>query len=106
VPREALKTRVLTGLRNQMMTPAMAAEAMRAYAEETNRLNRERRATAEATRRELADTAKAIAETYRREWVGKRVSTPLYSTHIAIAASDQILARIDQLADRDQTAYE
>jgi len=65
VPREALETRVLTGLRDQMMTPAMAEAAIRAYAEETNRLNRERRATAETTRRELADTAKAIAEIVR-----------------------------------------
>lgn len=65
VPREALEARVLAGLRDQMMTPEMAAEAMRAYAEETNRLNRERRATAETTRRELADTTKAIAEIVR-----------------------------------------
>ena len=65
IAREALETRVLTGLRDRMMTPEMAAEAMRAYALETNRLNRERRSTAEATRRELADTAKAIAEIVR-----------------------------------------
>ncbi|MCG2842283.1 recombinase family protein [Sandaracinobacter sp. RS1-74] len=65
VPREALEARVLTGLREHMMTPEMAAEAMRVYAEETNRLNRERRITAETTRRELADTAKAIAEIVR-----------------------------------------
>ncbi|MGV6875993.1 hypothetical protein ACUSIJ_25325 [Pseudochelatococcus sp. B33] len=38
---------------------------MRVYAEETNRLNRERRATGETTRRELTDTAKAIAEIVR-----------------------------------------
>lgn len=56
---------MLTGLRERMMTPDMAAEAMRAYAQETNRLNRERRSTAETTRRELAETAKAIAEIVR-----------------------------------------
>jgi tRNA(Met) C34 N-acetyltransferase TmcA len=44
------------------MTPKIAAEAMRSYVAETNRLNRERRTGAEATRRELADIAKAIAE--------------------------------------------
>lgn len=55
----------LTGLRERMMTPEMAAEAMRAYTQETNRLNRERRNTADATRRELAETAKAIAEIVR-----------------------------------------
>jgi hypothetical protein len=38
---------------------------MRAYAEETNRLNRERRRSAETNRRELAETAKAIAEIVR-----------------------------------------
>jgi hypothetical protein len=65
IAREALEARVLTGLRERMMTPDMAAEAMRAYAQETNRLNRERRATAETTRRELAETAKAIAEIVR-----------------------------------------
>lgn len=65
VPREALEARVLAGLRDQMMTLEMAAEAMRAYAEETNRLNRERRTTADATRKELAETAKAIAEIVR-----------------------------------------
>jgi hypothetical protein len=48
-----------------MMTPEMAAEAMRAYTQETNRLNRERRHTADATRRELAEIAKAIAEIVR-----------------------------------------
>lgn len=65
VDRKVLEARVLTGLRERMMTPDMAAEAMRAYAEETNRLNRERRNTAEATRKELAETAKAIAEIVR-----------------------------------------
>ena len=49
----------------RMMTPEIAAEAMRAYAEETNRLNRERRNSVEATRRELADTEKAIPEIVR-----------------------------------------
>ncbi|MGN1288807.1 MAG: recombinase family protein, partial [Bradyrhizobium sp.] len=62
VDRKVLETRVLTGLRERMMTPEIAAEAMRAYTQETNRLNRERRDTAEATRRELAQTSKAIAE--------------------------------------------
>ncbi|HEY0234355.1 MAG TPA: recombinase family protein, partial [Afipia sp.] len=65
IAREALQARVLTGLRERMMTPDMAAEAMRAYTEETNRLNRDRRNTADATRRELAETAKAIAEIVR-----------------------------------------
>lgn len=65
IARTVLETRVLTGLRDRMMTPDMATEAVRAYAQETNRLNRERRSTAEATRRELAETVKAIAEIVR-----------------------------------------
>jgi predicted nucleic acid-binding protein len=43
----------------------IAAEAMRAYTRETNRLNRQRQSSAESTRRELAETAKAIAEIVR-----------------------------------------
>ena len=65
IAREALEARVLTGLRERMMTPEMAAEAVRAYAQETNRLNRVRRNTADTTRRELAETVKAIAEIVR-----------------------------------------
>jgi len=65
IAREALETRVLNGLRDRMMTPEAAAEAIRAYALETNHLNRERRSSAEASRRELAETAKAIAEIVR-----------------------------------------
>ena len=38
---------------------------MRAYAQETNRLNRERRTSGEATCRALVDTEKAIAEIVR-----------------------------------------
>lgn len=63
--RKALETRVLAGLRDRMMTPEIAAEAMCAYAEETNRLNRERRLSVETTRRELGDTEKAIQEIVR-----------------------------------------
>jgi site-specific DNA recombinase len=62
IARQVLETRVLAGLRDNMMTPEIAAEAMRSYLQETNRLNRERRDTAETTRRELAETDKAIAE--------------------------------------------
>jgi len=38
---------VLSGLKDRMKAPEIAAEAMRAYAEETNRLNRERRPNAD-----------------------------------------------------------
>ena len=61
VDRKALESRVLTGLRERMMTPEIAAEAMRAYTHETNQLNRQRRSSSESTRR----PAKAIAEIVR-----------------------------------------
>jgi site-specific DNA recombinase len=65
IHRKALEARVLAGLRGRLMAPEAAAEAMRAYAQETNRLNRERRTSGETTRRELADTEKAINEVVR-----------------------------------------
>jgi hypothetical protein len=65
VDREALESRVLTELPERMMTPGIAAEAMRAYAQETNRLNRQRRSSSESTRPELAEDAKAIAKIVR-----------------------------------------
>ena len=54
IGREALEARVLEGLKHKLMVPEIAAEAMRAYAKETNRLNRERRSTGEADRKALA----------------------------------------------------
>src|SRR6185437_4910029 len=42
------------------MAPQVAAEAMQAYAEETNRLNRERRSNGDAWRVELAKIEKQI----------------------------------------------
>jgi len=47
------------------MTLEIAADAMRASTQETNRLNRRRRSSSEFTRRELAEAAKAIAEIVR-----------------------------------------
>ena len=60
IPREDLERRVLSGLKDRMMTPEVAAEAMRAYAEETNRLNRERRTNGDAWRAELVKVEKDI----------------------------------------------
>ena len=45
IRRTVIEERVLTGLKDRLMAPEAAAEAMRAYAEETNRINRERRAS-------------------------------------------------------------
>ncbi|MCR4265897.1 recombinase family protein, partial [Nitratireductor sp. ZSWI3] len=62
IPREDLENRVLAGLKDRMMAPEVAAEAMRAYAEETNRLNRERRSNGNAWQVELAKIEKQIAQ--------------------------------------------
>ncbi len=51
---------VLAGLKDRLMVPEAAAEAMRAY-EEINRINRERRALGAGDRRELAEVEKKIA---------------------------------------------
>jgi site-specific DNA recombinase len=62
ITRAALEARMLEGLRARLMAPEVAAEAMRAYAEETNRLNRERRAGSDADRKALADVEKKLKE--------------------------------------------
>ncbi|MEQ8399975.1 MAG: recombinase family protein [Roseitalea porphyridii] len=60
IPREELEGRVLSGLKDRLMAPEVAAEAMRAYAEETNRLNRERRSNGETWLAELSKVEEDI----------------------------------------------
>ena len=60
VRRVEIEERVLAGLKDKLMTPEAAAEAMKAYAEETNRLNRERRASGATDRTELAELDRKI----------------------------------------------
>jgi DNA invertase Pin-like site-specific DNA recombinase len=60
IPREELEARVLSGLKDRMMAPEIVEEAMRAYAEETNRLNRERRSNGDAWKAELAKVERQI----------------------------------------------
>jgi DNA invertase Pin-like site-specific DNA recombinase len=62
VSRSQLEARVLAGLREKLMAPEIAAEAMRAYQEETNRLNRERRLSGERDRQDLEKVERAIRE--------------------------------------------
>lgn len=62
IARDTLETRMLDGLRNRLMVPEIAAEAMRAYAEETNRLNRERRSSGEADRREVEKLTRSMKD--------------------------------------------
>jgi hypothetical protein len=51
---------VLAGLKDRMMAPEIAAEAMRACADETNRLNRERRSNGDSWNAELVKVEKQI----------------------------------------------
>jgi len=62
ITRIALEERVLAGLKVRLMAPEIAAEAIRAYAEETNHLNHTRRASGEAERKELDKIARTIKE--------------------------------------------
>ncbi len=59
--RIVLEERVLAGLKHRLMAPEAATKAIRAYAEETNRLNRERRASGAGNRKEPAEVEKEIA---------------------------------------------
>ena len=54
IRRSKIEERVLAGLKDRLMAPEAAAEAMRAYAEETNRINRERRTSGASEKKELA----------------------------------------------------
>ncbi len=62
IARLDLETRALAGLKDRLMAPEVAAEAMRAYAEETNRLNHERRAAGAGYRAELVKIGRALKE--------------------------------------------
>jgi DNA invertase Pin-like site-specific DNA recombinase len=62
IRRERLEARVLEGLKERLLAPEVAAEAMRAYAEEMNRLNRERRLSVDGDRRALADVERKIKD--------------------------------------------
>ena len=60
IRRVELEERVLVGLKDHLMAPEAADAVVRAWAEETNRLNRERNASGEADRKELTDVEKKI----------------------------------------------
>lgn len=62
IPRAELESRVLAGLKDRMMSPEVAAEAMHGYAEETNRLNRARRTNSDAWKAELGKVEKQITQ--------------------------------------------
>lgn len=61
ITRQNIEGRVLTGLKERLVSSEAVAEAVRAYAEEMNRLNRDQRAQAATNQKALAKVEKAIA---------------------------------------------
>ena len=80
IRRRELEERVLVGLKDHLMAPDVAAEAVRAWAEETNRLNRERRASSAADRKELAALDKKIDQ----------IVTAIHDTGFSRALTDRL----------------
>lgn len=61
IPREKIEQRVLSGLNDKLISADSVAEAVRAYTQEMNRLNQDRRAQNEADRRALDKIERAVA---------------------------------------------
>ncbi|WP_425646815.1 recombinase family protein [Agrobacterium leguminum] len=61
ITRQNIEARVLTGIKERLVSSDTVAEAVRAYAEEMNRLNRDQRAQASTDQKSLAKIEKAIA---------------------------------------------
>jgi len=60
ITREKIEQRVLAGLKERLVSAHAVAEAIRAYAQETNRLNQERRDRGEQDRKALDKIERAI----------------------------------------------
>ncbi|KND59713.1 hypothetical protein BVER_00450c [Candidatus Burkholderia verschuerenii] len=58
---DVIEARVLAGLKEKLVSSAAVAEAVRAYADEMNRLNRDRRTQTATDRKALSKIEKAIA---------------------------------------------
>jgi site-specific DNA recombinase len=95
INRETLETRVLEGLRDRLMVPEAAAEAMRVYAEETNRLNHERRANTDADRRELDKIARSLKEMLALIEEGSGSRAIVARMRELEAREDELKARLD-----------
>ncbi len=96
IARETLEARMLEGLRERLMAPEVAAEAMRSYVEETNRLNWERRASQEADRRDLAKVRKSIEEIVAMIEDGNGNRTLIARLSELETKEDWINSRLDQ----------
>ncbi len=60
IRRSVIEARVLSGLRDKLVSPEAVSAAVRAYHEEMNRLNHQRRGQAEADRQALQKVERAI----------------------------------------------
>lgn len=60
IVRDVLEARVIAGLKDRLVSPEVIAEAMRAFIEESNRLNQHRRATRDADAQRLEKARRAI----------------------------------------------
>ncbi len=88
IAREALEARVLDGLKERLMTPEAAAEAIDAYVSESNRLNQQRRASHAADNAELARIARTISEVLDAVEQGRK--------------SDALFDRLEKLENRQK----
>ncbi|ALC11509.1 recombinase family protein [Sphingopyxis sp. 113P3] len=61
IRRDEIEARVLAGLKEKLVSSEAVAEAVRAYAKETNRLNRDRRAQSQTDQKALEKIERAIA---------------------------------------------
>lgn len=61
ITRDKIEARVLIGLKERLVSSETVTEAVKAYAEEMNRLNRDRRAQVQTGQKALAKIEKAIA---------------------------------------------
>jgi site-specific DNA recombinase len=94
IARDKLEARVLEGLRDRLMSPEIAAEAIRAYVEESNRLNHARRASQSADRQELEKVLKAIKSLVTLATEGKGTRALVDQLLELEAQEDAIRARL------------
>ena len=79
-PREKIEQRVLAGLKDKLISADSVAEAVRAYAQETNRLNRDRRAQSRG-RPAGAGQDRPRCRRYSRRYRGRHVSAGHEGAH-------------------------
>ena len=94
ITRDKLEARVLDGLRDRMMTPDIAAEAIRTFVEESNRINHQRRASESADRTDLQKVLKAIKGVVKLAEEGKGTRTLVDHLLELEAQEDAIRARL------------